>query len=132
MDFKSGNQDSYVFYCDSEENGVALATPPAVEAPLVCDMSETLFHREIEWQKYSLVLASTYPNVYFNGKVIVIVRTESVRQLFPVPLMADYKLFMKRNSLYQTPATHCIYLTKLFCEAFIESKSELSNNRQHC
>lgn len=65
-----------------------------VSVPLVCDMTNTLLTKEINWSLYNCVFAAVYPNICTNGNVIVIARKSAIKTKPKTPLMADYSLFM--------------------------------------
>lgn len=82
--------------------------------PLICDASSDLLHKPLDITKYSLLYAGAQKNLGAAGVTIVVIH-ESLLERIPagLPLMLDYKLYVKHSSLYNTPPTFPIYITGL-------------------
>ena len=84
---------------------------------VVCDMSSNFASRKVDISKYGVVFAGAQKNVGPSGLTIVIVRDDLLGNFSncPVkgPLMLDYDLMAKNNSLYNTPPCFSIYVTGL-------------------
>ena len=62
--------------------------------PLVCDMTHTITTKNIQWDKYDCVMASSGPMICPNGMVLTIVRTDKIRKRKDIPVMLDYNAFI--------------------------------------
>lgn len=86
---------------------------PAVPAgvPLVADTSSDMFSRPIDLSKYGLVYAGAQKNLGPAGIVLAIIR-EDLADLAPrsLPVLLQYRTYVKEKSLYNTPPTFAIYL----------------------
>lgn len=99
---------SYVYYCDNETvEGVEFKFIPETNGvPLVCDMSSNILSRKFDITKYALVYGGAQKNIGPAGVTLVIVRDDLIGHALPyTPIMFDYKIMAKDNSLHNTPPT---------------------------
>ncbi|MGL4382316.1 MAG: 3-phosphoserine/phosphohydroxythreonine transaminase, partial [Bacilli bacterium] len=95
------------FFNHIETNGV----------PLIADMSSNLLSSEYDVSKFDLIYAGAQKNLGPAGVTIVIIKDELLNQgKNNLPHMLDYKTYVKNNSMYNTPPTFSIYVTKLVLE----------------
>jgi phosphoserine aminotransferase len=88
------------------------AEPPVpTGVPLVADSSSDIFSRPIDISKYGLIYAGAQKNLGPAGIVLVIIR-EDLAELGPksLPVMLQYRTYVKERSLYNTPPTFAIYM----------------------
>ncbi|MCX7954801.1 MAG: 3-phosphoserine/phosphohydroxythreonine transaminase [Bacteroidales bacterium] len=82
--------------------------------PLVADMSSDFCSRPIDVSKYSLIYAGAQKNVGPAGVTIIIIKEDFLNskqvQNRVMPLMLDYKVHVKNNSLFNTPPVINIYV----------------------
>jgi phosphoserine aminotransferase len=85
--------------------------PVPVGVPLVADASSDIFSRPIEVAKYGLIYAGAQKNLGPSGIVLVILR-EDLADLATqsLPVMLQYRTYVKERSLYNTPPTLAIYM----------------------
>ena len=92
--------------------GVRLYEWPDVGVPLVCDMSSDYFSRSIPWDLIDVAYGGAQKNLGPSGVALVIVR-KSVLETSPreLPTYLDYRVHLKSNSLFNTPAIFPIYVS---------------------
>jgi len=82
--------------------------------PLVCDMSSEILSREFDVNDYGLIYAGAQKNIGPAGATVVIIR-EDLLERCPkdIPDVFNYQSHIKRNGMYNTPATYPIYMAGL-------------------
>lgn len=116
MQIGSANGLAYVHSTSNETiQGVAFSTdPPALGAPVICDMSSDILSRPVNVGSYDLIYAGAQKNMGPAGLVVVIAKKSFLATakagLGP---MLDYKVQDKNQSLYNTPPCWSIYVTGL-------------------
>lgn len=88
------------------------AEPPVPEGvPLVADTSSDMFSRPIDISKYGLVYAGAQKNLGPAGIAMVIIRDDLAELAEKsLPVMLQYRTYVKEHSLYNTPPTFAIYM----------------------
>ncbi|MFO7838185.1 MAG: 3-phosphoserine/phosphohydroxythreonine transaminase [Desulfosalsimonadaceae bacterium] len=88
--------------------------PDTKGVPIVSDMSSDIFSRPLDMEKFGMIYAGAQKNIGPSGICMVIVR-DDMMELIPegLPSMLDYRTFLKKNSLYNTPPTFAIYSVQL-------------------
>jgi phosphoserine aminotransferase len=88
------------------------AEPPIPEGvPLVADTSSDMFSRPIDVTKYGLIYAGAQKNLGPAGIALVIIREDlAERAEQSLPVMLQYRTYVKEHSLYNTPPTLAIYM----------------------
>lgn len=93
--------------------GTQWKSEPPVPAgvPLIADTSSDMFSRPIDLSKYGLVYAGAQKNLGPAGIALVIIR-EDLAELAEksLPVMLQYRTYVKERSLYNTPPTLGIYM----------------------
>ncbi|MDF2606074.1 MAG: Phosphoserine aminotransferase [Bacillales bacterium] len=85
--------------------------------PIVADMSSDILSKNYDVSKFGVIYAGAQKNLGPAGLTVVIIREELIgRELDICPTMFSYKTHSKANSLYNTPPTFSIYVTKLVLE----------------
>ena len=84
---------------------------PAVDAPLVADMSSTLLSRPIDVSRFGVIYAGAQKNIGPAGLTLVIVHRELLGRARDVcPSMLDWSIASENASMYNTPPTFpCIW-----------------------
>lgn len=93
--------------------GTQWKTEPPVPAgiPLVADTSSDMFSRPIDVTKYGLIYAGAQKNLGPAGIALVIIREDLAEQAErSLPVMLQYRTYIKERSLYNTPPTFAIYM----------------------
>lgn len=87
---------------------------PAVNIPLVADMSSDIFSRPIPVEKFGLIYAGAQKNLGPAGTTMVIVREDMLgKTQRQIPAMLDYRTHIKEGSMYNTPPVFPIYVVML-------------------
>ena len=108
---------AYLHYADNETiHGVEFSRPPKSDAPLVADMSSNILSRPLNAADYGLIYAGAQKNLGPTGVAIVIVRKSLIKTRPQTPLVWDYPLQMKNESMANTPPTFQIYMVALVLE----------------
>ena len=85
--------------------------------PLVADMSSCIMSEPIDVAKFGLIYAGAQKNVAPAGLTIVIVRKDLLGEPMPfTPVMMNYGVMAKNDSMYNTPPCYPIYICKLVLE----------------
>ncbi|KAK7086769.1 Phosphoserine aminotransferase, partial [Halocaridina rubra] len=112
--WKLDPEASYAYYCANETvEGVEFQFVPEVPdgVPLVCDMSSNFFSRPVDVSKYGLIYGGAQKNIGPSGVTLVIIREDLLGSPLPIcPVVMDYSIMAKNNSLYNTPPTYPIYV----------------------
>jgi phosphoserine aminotransferase len=114
----------YIYYCDNETvDGIEFPSSSFLQDNLglhsstvfVSDMSSNFLSRPINLSKFSLIFATAQKNIGPAGVTVVIIRkdlfVESPKE--ELPLMLDYRVAVKNDSVYNTPPVFSIYVTGL-------------------
>lgn len=111
----AGNGAAYLHTTSNETiHGVQFPGDPAVEAPLVCDMSSDILSRPVDIAKYALIYAGAQKNMGPAGATLVVISDELLaKHKSNLPPMLDYRIHVKNDSMYNTPTTWSIYICGL-------------------
>jgi len=107
---------AYVYYTDNETiSGVQFPTIPDVaDVPLVTDMTSNLLSKPLDVSRYGVIFAGAQKNIGPSGLVIVIVREDLLGHAPKhIPIMYDYAIQAKSDSMYNTPPTYSWYMSGL-------------------
>ena len=87
---------------------------PKTDATLVTDMSSCILSEQIDVSKFGLIYAGAQKNIAPAGLTIVIVRKDLLGNASPIcPVMLNYAVQDKNDSLYNTPPCFPIYMSLL-------------------
>ena len=87
---------------------------PKTDATLVTDMSSCILSEEVDVKKFGLIYAGAQKNIAPAGLTIVIVRKDLLGNASPIcPIMLNYAIQDKNDSLYNTPPCFPIYMSLL-------------------
>ena len=91
--------------------------PDTGSVPLVADMSSCIMSEPVDVTKFGLIYAGAQKNVAPAGLTIVIVRKDLLGEPMPfTPVMMNYGVMAKNDSMYNTPPCYPIYICKLVLE----------------
>ena len=94
---------------------------PAVNVPIVADMSSCILSSPIDVSKFGLIYAGAQKNIGPAGLTLVIVRDDLIGHANLVcPSILDYKNQADNDSMVNTPATFSWYLAGLVFEWLLE------------
>jgi phosphoserine aminotransferase len=92
--------------------GIRMAPFPAVDVPLVADMSSDYLSRRVPWERFDVVYGGAQKNLGPAGLGVVVVRTELLRDLNEdLPSYLRFAAHADKDSLLNTPAMFSIYVT---------------------
>lgn len=87
---------------------------PKTDATLVSDMSSCILSEVVDVNKFGLIYAGAQKNIAPAGLTIVIVRKDLLGNAAPIcPVMLNYAIQDKNDSLYNTPPCFPIYISLL-------------------
>lgn len=90
---------------------------PESGAPMIADMSSDIMSRVININDFGMVYAGAQKNLGPSGVALVIIRKDLVdRVADTVPTMLQYKTYIEKNSMFNTPPTFAIYILNLVAE----------------
>ncbi len=88
--------------------------PETNGVPIVCDMSSDFMSRPIDISKFGLIYAGAQKNLGPAGVTLVIVRKDMLGKVTrQIPVMLDYRTFIKEKSMYNTPPVYAMYVCML-------------------
>ena len=88
--------------------------PETGDVPLVADMSSCILSEPVDVSKFGLIYAGAQKNIAPAGLTIVIVRKDLLGNAAPIcPIMLNYSIQDKNDSLYNTPPCFPIYMSLL-------------------
>ncbi len=88
--------------------------PDTKGVPIVSDMSSDIMSRPLDMSKFGLVYAGAQKNIGPAGVCMAIIREDLLdRAPAGIPTMLDYKTYVEKNSLYNTPPCFGIYTIQL-------------------
>ncbi|HDR6318012.1 TPA: 3-phosphoserine/phosphohydroxythreonine transaminase [Bacillus thuringiensis] len=91
--------------------------PRLDRVPLVADMSSNILSEQYDVTKFGLIYAGAQKNLGPAGLTIAIIKRDLIgRADRSCPTMLNYETYSKNNSLYNTPPSFSIYVTKLVLE----------------
>ena len=134
--FESNKYD-YIYYTDNETvDGFQInKLARSCNTELVCDMSSSFLSKPINVKDYGLIYASAQKNAGIPGLTIVIVKNSLIKKKANLPIVLDYFVTEKSNSLYNTPSviswvTFELTLNYLLEKFQIIENIEIFNNKK--
>ncbi|MCL2048365.1 MAG: 3-phosphoserine/phosphohydroxythreonine transaminase [Defluviitaleaceae bacterium] len=101
--------------------------PDTGKIPLVGDMSSGILSEIVDVSKYGLIYAGAQKNIGPAGLTVVIIRDDLVENgNTDLPAFLQYRTHAGANSLYNTPPTYAIYMTKL-CLEWLKEQGGVEN-----
>ncbi|KAJ1527694.1 hypothetical protein ONE63_007653 [Megalurothrips usitatus] len=107
------SEASYVYYCDNETvHGIEFPDIPDTKGvPLVADMSSNIMSRKFDVSKFGVIFAGAQKNIGPSGITVVIIREDLLGSPLAIcPIVLDYTINAKDNSLHNTPPTFAVYV----------------------
>ncbi|MFT4693931.1 MAG: phosphoserine aminotransferase [Francisella sp.] len=103
--FERGKYD-YIYYTDNETvDGFQInELARSCDTELVCDMSSSFLSKKINVKDYGLIYAGAQKNAGIPGLTIVIVKNSLIKKKSNLPIVLDYFVTEKSNSVYNTPS----------------------------
>ncbi|ASG67815.1 phosphoserine transaminase [Francisella halioticida] len=100
------NKYDYIYYTDNETvDGFQIKKlAKSCNTKLVCDMSSSFLSKPINVSDYGLIYAGAQKNAGIPGLTVVIVKDSLIKQKTTTPIVFDYFITKKSNSVYNTPS----------------------------
>lgn len=112
---KPSPEARYLHFTSNETiSGAQWKAFPAVDTPLVADMSSDILSRTLDLKPFGLIYAGAQKNLGPSGLTVIIVRkdlVESARQ--DIPAIFRYQSHLDADSMYNTPPCFGVYLFML-------------------
>ena len=87
---------------------------PKTGVPLVCDMSSDIFSRVLDYSQFDLIYAGAQKNMGPAGTTLVVLKESLLGKVSrAIPSMLDYRVHLKNDSMFNTPAVFPIYVSML-------------------
>jgi phosphoserine aminotransferase len=87
---------------------------PNAQIPLFADMSSSLLSKEINYNQFDFVYASTHKNAGTAGCTIVFIKKYLLEKINEnCPSVFNFKKNVEANSTYSTPSVYAVYISLL-------------------
>lgn len=108
MDFLHITSNNTIF-------GTQLHDFPAVNAPLVCDMSSDIFSKEINVADFDIIYAGAQKNIGPAGTALYIVKESILGNSSHqnIPTYLDLETHHKKDSMFNTPPVFSVFVSML-------------------
>lgn len=91
--------------------------PEAGKVPLVIDATSEMLARQMDYSRFGLIYAGMQKNLGVAGLALVVIREDLLQDPLPcTPMVLNYKMLAKDNSLTNTTGTFAIYVAGLMLE----------------
>ena len=107
------------FHCTSNNTifGTQIQNFPETNVSMICDMSSDIFSRNMDFSKFDMIYAGAQKNMGPAGTTLVVVKEDILGRVSrQIPSMLDYKIHIKKDSMYNTPAVFPVYVSMLTLE----------------
>lgn len=96
----------YIYYTDNETvDGFQInELAKSCNTEVVCDMSSSFLSKPLNMCNYGLIYASAQKNAGIPGLTIVVVKNSLIQQKQNLPVVLDYWVTRKSDSVYNTPS----------------------------
>ncbi|QIW10282.1 3-phosphoserine/phosphohydroxythreonine transaminase [Francisella sp. LA112445] len=124
----TSNKYDYIYYTDNETvDGFQInKLAKSCNTELVCDMSSSFLSKPINIADYGLIYAGAQKNAGIPGLTIVIVKDSLIQQKPDIPVVFDYFITKKSNSVYNTPSVISWVTFELTLEYLIKNYANLN------
>ena len=113
--------------------------PPASKtAPIIADMSSDIMSRVVNVNDFGMIYAGSQKNIGPSGMALVIIRKDLAERVpATVPTMLQYKTYIEKQSMFNTPPTFAIYMVKLVTDWFkaqggISAIEDINDTKSEC
>ncbi|WP_031427923.1 3-phosphoserine/phosphohydroxythreonine transaminase [Flavimarina sp. Hel_I_48] len=104
------------FHCTTNNTifGTQMKDFPALDCPMVADMSSDIFSRTLDYSKFDLIYAGAQKNMGPAGTTLVVIKEDILGKVKrPIPNMLDYAQHIAKDSMYNTPPVFAVYTSLL-------------------
>jgi len=108
--------DVAYFHCTSNNTifGTQMKAFPALEVPLICDMSSDIFSKHQDFSKFDLIYAGAQKNMGPAGATLVVIKKSILGKTNRIiPNILNYQLLIDKESMYNTPSVYAVYVSLL-------------------
>jgi len=101
---------------------------PDIEIPIIADMCSDILSRSFDTKKFGMIYAGIQKNIGPSGTAMVLIK-DNMLDLIPddIPTMLNYKTYIKKDSMHNTPSTFSIYACELILKWLEEEIGGLEN-----
>lgn len=126
--FESNKYD-YIYYTDNETvDGFQInELARSCGTDLICDMSSSFLSKRIDIKDYGLIYAGAQKNAGIPGLTIVIVKNSLIKNKANLPIVLDYFVTEKSNSMYNTPSVISWVTFELTLKYLLEKFQTIEN-----
>jgi phosphoserine aminotransferase len=113
------DQDAAYLHITTNETigGIAFQEiPDAGKVPIVADMSSNILSNDYKVTDFGIIYAGAQKNIGPSGLTVVIIRDDLLNDEPIFAPMLDFRIQAENDSMYNTPATYAIYISKLVFE----------------
>lgn len=113
------DQDAAYLHITTNETigGIAFQEiPDAGKVPIVADMSSNILSNDYKVTDFGIIYAGAQKNIGPSGLTVVIIRDDLLNDEPIFAPMLDFRIQVENDSMYNTPATYAIYISKLVFE----------------
>ena len=113
------DQDAAYLHITTNETigGIAFnKIPDAGDVPIVADMSSNILSNDYKVPDFGVIYAGAQKNIGPSGLTVVIIRDDLLNDEPIFAPMLDYRIHAENKSMYNTPATYGVYISKLVFE----------------
>ena len=94
--------------------GTQIKEIPALDIPLVADMSSDIFSRALDFTKFDIIYAGAQKNMGPAGTTLVVVKEDILGKVTrQIPNILDYSQHIAKGSMYNTPPVFAVYTSLL-------------------
>ena len=87
---------------------------PAVDIPVVADMSSDILSRVLDFNSFDVIYAGAQKNIGAAGVNLVVVNKNILGKLTrPIPTIMDYRNHIREGSILNTPPVFAVYVCLL-------------------
>jgi phosphoserine aminotransferase len=114
-DYEVPNDSAYFHYTTNNTiYGTQAHSVPQVGVPLIADMSSDIFSRRLDATQFDMIYAGAQKNMGAAGVTLVIVKKDLLGKVNrKLPAMFDYRSFIDKGSMLNTPPVFPIYVSML-------------------
>lgn len=101
---------------------------PDIEIPIIADMCSDILSRPLEIEKFGVIYAGIQKNIGPSGTALVLIHDDMLASIpNDLPTMLNYKTYVNKDSMHNTPSTFSIYCCELVLKWIEEEMGGLKN-----
>lgn len=113
--FKLDKPYDYLHYTSNNTIfGTQFKETPAVDVPLICDMSSDIFSKKFDASRHTMIYAGAQKNMGPAGTVLYIIDKNALgKSGRKLPTYLDLQAHIDKDSMYNTPPVFAVYCSML-------------------